>query len=119
MVVQQGDVFWCDLGEPWGSAPAGRRPVLVVQSDLFNRTRIATTVVVALTTTPRLADLPGNVRFQRGEANLPRACAANVTQMATVDRGRLSEKIGTAPREKLAAVLDGLQLVLLGQERPV
>jgi len=90
----------------------------VVQSDLFNQTRIATTLVVALTSTPRLADLPGNVHFVKGEANLSKACTANVTQIATLDRSRLSEKIGVVSQEKLEAVLRGLHVVLWGKDAP-
>jgi mRNA interferase MazF len=88
----------------------------VVQSDLFNQTRIATTLVVSLTSTPRLDDLPGNVHFAMGEANLPKACTANVTQVATLDRSRLREKIGVVSQDKLEAVLKGLHLVMWGDE---
>ena len=114
MVVAQGDVFWTDLGAPFGSEPGKRRPVVVVQSDLFNRTRINTVVVVALTTRLRLGDLPGNVTLQRGEANLPRRSVANVTQIATVDRARLGEKVGRLSQERVAALLEGLDLLLRG-----
>ena len=112
MVVGQGDVFWSHLGPAVDSATAGRRPVLVVQGDLFNQTRINTVVVAALTTSTSRRSLPGNVAFKKGEANLPRACAANVTQLATLDRHRLVEKIGTVRGDKLQEVLDGIALVL-------
>ena len=95
MVDQQGDVFWADLGRKRGSEPEGHRPVVVVQSDLFNRTAIRTVLAVALTTNKRLGDLPGNVRIRRGEANLPKSCVANVTQVETLDKGSLEERIGT------------------------
>ena len=114
MVVEQGDVFWTDLGVPFGSEPGKRRPVVVVQSDLFNRTRMNTVVVVALTTRLRLGDLPGNVTLQRGEANLPRRSVANVTQIATVDRARLGERIGRLSGDRVEAVLDGMRLLLHG-----
>ena len=112
MVVRQGDVFWAHLGPASDSAPAGRRPVLVVQGDLFNATRLNTVVVVALTTSPRRRALPGNVSFKKGEANLPRGCAANVTQLSTLDRRRLLEKIGTISQKKRRQVLAGIALVL-------
>lgn len=112
MVVSQGDIFWAALGSACDSGPAGRRPVMVVQGDLFNCTRINTVVVVALTTSTRRRDLPGNVRFKKGEANLPRACAANVAQLVTLDRSRLVQKIGTAGQDKLTQVLSGISLVL-------
>jgi mRNA interferase MazF len=108
----QGDLFWEHLGPVRDSSPAGRRPVVVVQSDLFNQTRINTIVVAALTTNKRRRDLPGNVRFRRGEANLPRACAANVTQLWTLDRSRLVEKIGAISPTKREALLQGLALVV-------
>lgn len=112
MVVRQGDMFWANLGPASDSTPAGRRPVLVVQADLFNSTRLNTVVVVALTTSARRRDLPGNVAFKKGEANLPRGCAANVTQLTTLDRGRLLDKVGTVSRAKMQHVLDGVGLVL-------
>jgi mRNA interferase MazF len=114
VVVRQGDALWADFGVPFGSEPGGRRPVLVVQSDPFNRSRLATVVIVPLTTNPRLGNLPGNVPFKKGDANLPKRCAANVTQPTTLDRARLVEKIGQISTEKLAAVLAGLELVLRG-----
>ena len=112
MVVNQGDIFWAELGRPRNSAPAGTRPVLVVQSDLYNQTAIKTTVVVGLTTNPRRIRISGNVELRKGEANLPKTCVANVTHIITVDRRRLTKKIGTLPRERLEEVLDGVQLVL-------
>ena len=114
MVVEQGDIFWADLGFRDTSEAAGRRPVLVVQCNLFNRTRINTIVVVPLTTNDRLRSLPGNVSFRRGEANLPRTCAANVTLVAAIDRSRLTDKIGRISQPKLDLVLVGLDLVLRG-----
>lgn len=116
MVIQQGDVFWAWLGLHGDSAPAGRRPVVVVQSDLFNRTRINTVVAVAITTNLKLAALPGNVRLRKGEAGLPKPCVVNVTQLATLDRARLVEKLGCLPGDKLQAVLDGVDLVVHGLE---
>ena len=112
MVVLQGDLFWASLGPATDSSPAGRRPVVVVQSDLFNQTRINTIVVAALTTSKRRRDLPGNVSFRKGEANLPRACAANVTQLWTLDRSRLVEKIGVISPTRREALLQGIALVL-------
>lgn len=112
MVVRQGDVFWADLGLPGrGSSPAGRRAVVVVQSDLFNETRIGT-VVVAITTTMRLAAMPGNVALRKGEANLPRRSVVNVTQIATLDRDALSDKIGAVSPARLRQVLTGVDLLL-------
>ncbi|MBM4354090.1 MAG: type II toxin-antitoxin system PemK/MazF family toxin [Deltaproteobacteria bacterium] len=116
MVIRQGDVFWAWLGPPGDSSPAGRRPVVVVQSDLFNRTRINTVVVAAVTSNLKLAALPGNVRLKKGEAGLPKPCVVNVTQLASLDRTRLGEKLGSLSAERLRAVLGGIDLVIHGME---
>ena len=114
MVVQQGEVFWADLGRRRGSEPEGRRPVVVVQSDMFNRTRIRTVLAVAVTTNKRLGAMPGNVPIRKGEANLPKACVVNVTQVETLDKASLEKKIGTLRRDRVAEILAGLDLVLRG-----
>lgn len=114
MVIRQGEIYWADLGVPFGSEPGFRRPVLIVQSDLFNRTRLNTVVAVGLTSSVKRRDMPGNVAFTKGEAGLPQACAANVTQLLTLDRARLSRRIGAVSADRLQAVLDGINLVLKG-----
>lgn len=111
MVIQQGDVHWIDLGPIRGSSPAGRRPVLVVQSDLFNRSGIQTTVVAAVTSNLRLAAAPGNVRLRKGAAGLPRPSVVNVSQIRTVDKSALGERLGRVSPEQLRAILGGLRLV--------
>ena len=112
MVISQGDVFWFDLGEPVGSAPGYRRPVLVVQGDSFNRSRIATVVCVPLTSNPRLADMPGNVALSSRDTGLPKDSVANVSQPVTLDRSQLVERVGSVPDAKLELVLYGLDVVL-------
>ena len=112
MVVRQGEVFWVDLGPPRGSAPSGRRPVVVVQSDRFNKSRIQTTVVAAVTSNVRLAQAPGNVALRRGEAGLARPSVVNVSQVRTIDRTDLGARIGALPRERLQEVRSGLALLL-------
>ena len=112
MVVQRGDVWWADLGEPRGSEPGFRRPLLVVQSDAFNRSRIGTVVAVVLTSNLRLLDAPGNVLVPRRVSGLPRDSVANVSQIVTVDREALAESAGTLGADLLAAVEAGLRLVL-------
>jgi mRNA interferase MazF len=114
-VIRQGDVYWLHFGEPEGSAPADRRPALVVQHDRFNRSAIATTVVLAITSNLRLADMPGNVRLRRGEAGLPRASVVNVSAIRTIDRNALGDRIGRLRPDRLQEVLRGLVL-LLGTE---
>lgn len=115
MVIRQGEIYWLQFGAPNGSAPAGRRPALVVQHDRFNRSAIATTVVVAITSNLRMAAMPGNVRLRRGEAGLSRACVVNVSQVRTIDRIRLVDRVGTLGTSRLREVLKGLVL-LLGTE---
>ena len=110
--VGQGDVFWVDLGQPFGAEPGFRRPYVVVQSDLFNDTSIRTVVVCALTTNLRRATAPGNVLLADGEGNLPRQSVVNVTQLVTLDRERLLDKIGTLARARVAEIYQGLQLLL-------
>ncbi len=110
-MIRQGEVFWIDLGTAAGSAPAGRRPAIVIQSDILNRTAIATTVVAAITTNLRWANAIGNVRLRKGEAGLPRACVVNVSQLRTVDKLALEQRIGRLSRERLRQVLAGLSVV--------
>ncbi len=112
MVVRQGEVYWVSFPGERGSEPWGRRPALVLQNDRFNRSRLNTVVVVAITSNLRYATLPGNVRLRRGEGNLPKASVVNVTQLQTIDRAYLQEKIGTLPNRLLRRVWEGVQLVL-------
>jgi mRNA interferase MazF len=110
MVISQGDVFWLTLGGV-GSEPRGRRPVVVVQHDRYNRSAISTTVVAAVTSNLRLAAMPGNVRLSKGEGGLPRASVVNVTQLATLDKSRLTEHSGKLVIRRIENILDGLGLV--------
>lgn len=112
MVIQRGEIWWADLGEPRGSEPGFRRPVLIVQADAFNRSRIATTIAVTLTSNVALAGAPGNVLVSRRASGLPRDSVANVSQVVTVDRDVLTERAGTVSPEVMAAVDGGLRLVL-------
>ncbi len=112
MVVAQGDVFWADLPEPTGSGPGLRRPVLIVQSDAFNRSRIATVVVVPLTSNLRLGSAPGNVVLRTRATGLSKDSIANVSQIITIERQFLTERSGHIPRGLLQAVLFGIDVVL-------
>ena len=111
MVIRQGDLYWVDLGVPFGSEPGFRRPYVVVQSDAFNRSAIHTAVVCALTTNLRLAEAPGNVLLDIGEGNLPSPSVVNVSQVATLDRKRLVAHIGRLSPRRLRQIDDGLRLV--------
>ena len=112
MVVAQGEVWWADLGEPIGSAPGYRRPVIVVQGDAFNRSRIATVICVALTSNVKWADAPGNVLLVARETGLEKDSVANVSLVVTVDRSMLTERVGKIPQRKLDRVLAGIDVVL-------
>ena len=109
--MRQGDVYWLTFGGV-GSEPKGRRPALVVQHDRFNRSAINTTIVAAITSNIRLAAMPGNVRLRKGEASLPKASVVNVSQLRTIDRDRLVERVGSLTPTRLREVLSGLALVL-------
>jgi mRNA interferase MazF len=110
--LQRGDVWWADLAEPRGSEPGYRRPVLVVQADSFNRSRIATVLCVVLTSNLRLVDAPGDVLLPARRAGLPRDSVANVSQLITLDRAFLDEQIGRLSPRLMNAVDSGLKLVL-------
>ena len=112
MVVSQGDLFWVDLGDPVGSRPGFRRPFVVVQNDLFNRSRLSTVIVCAVTSNLRRAEAPGNVLLPKGAGNLPRESVANVTQLFTVDKGELTDRIGRLGGDRMADILRGIDLVL-------
>lgn len=113
MVIRRGQVRWADLGEPRGSEPGYRRPVVVVQSDAFNRSRIATVVVVVLTSNLELARAPGNLLLPRGATNLGKDSVANVSQLLTLDRTDLDDPaVGVLTPTDLRALEDGLRLVL-------
>lgn len=103
---------WIDLGEPRRSAPGYRRPVLVVSSDRFNRSRIRTVIVAAVTTSARAVAAPGNVPLRAGTAGLDRDCAVDVSQLLTVDRDDLEEPVGMLDARTIRRVDDGLRLVL-------
>ena len=112
MVIAQGEVWWADLGEPIGSAPGYRRPVVVVQGNPFNRSAIGTVVVVPLTSNLDRAAAPGNVRLGAPETGLAKASVANVSQVLAVDRTMLVERVGRLPEARLAAILSGIDVVL-------
>ena len=112
MVVAQGDVWWADLADPVGSGPGLRRPIVVVQGDSLNRSRIATVVCVVLTSNLKWAEAPGNVLLAARSTGLPRDSVANVSQIVALDRTQLSERVGQVSRAKIAAILSGIDVVL-------
>ena len=112
MVIARGEVWWADLDEPTGSEPGYRRPILIVQADAFNRSRLQTTIAVVLTSNLRLIDAPGNVLVPKQNSGLPKDSVANVSQLVTLDRNFLTERSGKVPSRLLVAVDAGLKLVL-------
>ena len=112
MVISQGDVWWADLPAPVGSGPGFRRPVVVIQSDAFNRSRIATVVCVPLTTNTQWLHVPGNVLLPAHITNLREDSVANASQVISVDKELLFDHVGKLPRAKLDLVLAGLDAVL-------
>jgi mRNA interferase MazF len=110
--IQRGDIWWADLPEPRRSEPGYRRPVLVVQADSFNLSRIQTTVVAAITTNLDLAEAPGNVLLPARVSGLPRDSVVNVSQLLTLDRSFLTERAATLPPRFERSVDEGLRMVL-------
>ena len=111
MVINQGDVYWIDLAEPDGSEPGHRRPLVVIQNNMFNHSRINTVVVCAITSNLKRAKSPGNVLLESGEANLPKQSVVNVTQILTVDKSTLVEWIGALSEKRVRQILDGVRLL--------
>jgi mRNA interferase MazF len=112
VVISQGEVWWANLPMPEDSAPGFRRPVVVVQGDAFNRSALPTAVCVPLTSNLRWAEAPGNVLLTARSTGLPRDSVANVSQVVTLDRSVLTERVGRLSRPKLDVVLVGLDVVL-------
>jgi mRNA interferase MazF len=112
MVVAQGHVYWANLPEPTGSGPGFRRPVLVVQGDALNRSRIRTAVCVPLTSNLRWADAPGNVLLTAQATGLPKDSVANVSQIVTLDRALLVRQVGKLSKRQLDLILGGIDIVL-------
>ena len=112
MVVAQGEVWWADLPDPTGSGPGFRRPVVVVQGDALNRSRLATVVCVPLTSNLGWAAAPGNVLLGTAATGLPKESVANTSQIVAVDRTLLSERVGRLARRRLDLVLAGIDVVL-------
>ena len=110
--MRRGEVWWADLPPPSGSGPGLRRPVAIVQSNAFNDSRIATVIVAVITSNLALADAPGNLRVPRSATGLKRASVINVSQILTLDRGYLSERVKALPTRVLADLNNGLRLSL-------
>jgi len=112
MVIKRGEIWWAALPEPVGSGPGYKRPILIIQADEFNKSKINTIIVAVITSNTRLADAPGNVFLSPKKSKLPKESVINVSQIITIDKSFLSEKIHTLSDEIIAQIDEGLKLVL-------
>ena len=113
MVIREGSIYWVDFSPgKGGSEPIGRRPGLVIQNDILNDSKLNTVIMLAITSTMKFGELPGNVILRKGEANLPKKCVINITQIKSVDKTSIKEKIGTLSKRRMVEVHEGLKLVL-------
>lgn len=112
MEMKRGEIWWASLPDPRRSEPGLRRPVLVLQSDSFNRSNIRTVIVAGITASTRLAAAPGNVLLTGKQSGLSRKSVVNVSQVLTVDRSFLTDRVGRLPAHLLRSVEDGLRLAL-------
>lgn len=111
MVIKQGEIYWVDLAESKGSEPGYRHPHIVIQNNLFNDSRINTAVVCSLTSNLNRAKAPGNVMLNKGEANLSKQSVVNISQIFTVNKADLIEKIGKVSEKRMLEILDGIKLL--------
>jgi mRNA interferase MazF len=110
--LERGEIWWANLPEASGAGPGYRRPVVIVQSSAFNRSRIATVIGVIITSNLRLKDAPGNVHLPRGTGGLPRESVINVSQLITIDKDFATGRVGRLPPHKQRELDAGLRLVL-------
>jgi mRNA interferase MazF len=112
VIIRQGDIFWVNMGSPKGSEPGYRHPHVVVQNDAFNASCINTVVVCALTSNLKRAQAPGNVTLHKGEANLSKKSVVNISQVITVDKSDLKDRIGSLSPERTKDITDGIKLLV-------
>ena len=112
MVAERGEIWWVTLPTPSGSEPGFRRPVLIIQSDAFNRSKIRTVVAAVMSSNLRLAEAPGNVALTPKQTGLPKPSVVNASQIVTLDKSRLASRVGKLQRHQLQTVDNGLRLVL-------
>ncbi len=112
MVIEQGEIYWVDLSDPRGSEPGFRHPHIVIQNNLFNTSQISTVVVCSLTSNLRRGRAPGNVPLKKGEANLSKKNVVNISQVFTVNKSDLTEKIGQVSEKRILEILEGIKLLI-------
>ena len=111
-MIAQCEVWWADLADPIGSAPGYRRPVVVIQSDPLNRSQLATVVCIVLTSNLRWSIAPGNVLLSAKHTGLDRDSVANVSQLVTIDKRKLTERVGSIPKRQMEAIFSGIDLIM-------
>lgn len=116
MEIKQGDIFWVDFGTPAASGSGYRHPHVIIQNNVFNASRINTVVVCALTSNLKWAKSPGNVLLKKGEANLPKDSVINISQIETIDKAYLTEKIGSLPSSRIKQMIDGVKFLIEPRE---
>ncbi len=107
----RGEIWWADLGVPFGSEPGFKRPVVIIQDDSFNKSNIQTVIVASITTNLSLADAPGNVHIEPSESGLPKSGVINISQISTLDKRRLTEKVGGLPYSTMQELDYGIKLI--------
>ncbi|MGK7920849.1 MAG: type II toxin-antitoxin system PemK/MazF family toxin [Trichodesmium sp.] len=112
MLINQGDIFWIELGEPSGSQASYRHPHVVIQNNVFNCSLIKTVVVCNLSSNMKLAGVPGNIILAAGEANLPDQRIVNISQIFTIEKSKLIDKIGTLAPERVDQIIGGVELLI-------
>lgn len=112
MVIKKGSIYWVDFSPGKGSEPIGRRPGLVIQNDTINSSKINTVIMLAITSTIKYGNLPGNLVLKKGEANLPKKCVVNTTQIKSVDKSSIKQLIGSLSDKRMHEVEKGLKLIL-------
>lgn len=112
MVAENGQIWWADLPDPVGSGPGYRRPVLVIQSDEFNRSLIRTVIVATITSNTRIGAAKGNVSITSQQSGLSKDSVVNISQLLTIDKSLLVEHVSTLSENKMEQISVGLRLVL-------
>jgi mRNA interferase MazF len=112
MVIKRGQIWWAELPDPVGSGPGYRRPLLIIQSDEFNRSNISTIIAAVITSNLRLAEAPGNVLLSTKESKLTKKSVVNVSQVITIDKSLCTEKVHTLPSKVMAEIDNGIRMVL-------
>ena len=116
MDTKQGDIYWIDFGSPKGSEPGYKHPHVVIQNNIFNASKVNTVVVCALTSNLKWARSPGNVLIKKGEGNIPKDSVVNISQIETIDKSFLIEKIGTLSPSRIKQIIEGIQLLMEPRE---